>query len=257
MAWRRPHFDLTNTEPASRVYRAIAHLARNLVPVFVKTTWTGGDNVPQSGPVIVIANHIGNFDPIVLGQFLIWNGRWPRFLGKSDIWKVPVLGWVARQCEQIPVYRNTDRAGESLVNAERALVEGKMVAIYPEGTITADPDGWPMSGRRGAASLALKTGAPVLPVAQTGAEKVLGGRRISLKSLFGRRKDVQVMAGPLLDLSQWEGREPTKEVLDEVTTYFLDTLRDMRAELTGLEPPKGRFDLRQGRRVEIEADRGE
>ena len=65
------------------------------------------------------------------------------------------------------------------------------------------------------------------------------------------------MAGPLLDLSRWEGREPTKEVLDEVTTYFLDTLRDMRAELTGLEPPKGRFDLRQGSRVEIEADRGE
>lgn len=256
MSWRRPPFRLTNQEPASWVYRCIANLARNLVPLVARTHWAGQDNVPQSGPVIIVANHISNFDPIVLGQYLIWSGRWPRFLGKSDIWRVPVLGWVARRCGQIPVYRNSERAGESLIHAEEALASGQAVAIYPEGTITADPDGWPMRGRRGAASLALATGAPVLPVVQSGAEQVLGGKKISLKRLLGRRKDVHVSAGNVIDLSAFRGVVPTKQVLDEVTELFLDTLTAMRAELTGLEPPVGRYDIRLGRRVDNGAGPG-
>lgn len=257
MSWRRPAFSRTNREPASWVYRGIAHLSRNLVPLVARTHWSGQEHVPQSGPVIVVANHISNFDPIVLGQFLIWSGRWPRFLGKADIWKVPVLGWVARKCEQIPVYRNTQRAGESLIHAEEALAEGKVVAIYPEGTITADPDGWPMTGRRGAASLALATGAPVLPIVQIGADLVLGGKEISIRRLLGPRKDIRIHAGPLIDLGRYRGAEPTKQILDEVTDVFLDTLTTMRAELVGAEPPAGRYDMRLGRRVEKGHQHGE
>ena len=251
--WRAPHFDRTNHEPVSWVYRTIAHLARNIVPLLGRTHWSGGEHIPKTGPVIVVANHIGNFDPIILGQYLIWQGRWPRFLGKADIWKVPGLGWVARQCGQIPVYRNTDRASESLIHAEEALAEGKMVAIYPEGTITADPDGWPMTGRRGAARLALTTGAPVVPVAQAGAELVLGGKHVDLRYLLRRRRDFHVVAGPPIDLSDYADREVTGALLDEVASHMIDVLTTMRAELTGLTPPAGRYDMRQGRRVEIEA----
>ena len=234
------------------VYRVIAWLARTFTPMLARVRSKGQENIPFGGPALVVANHISNFDPIVLGDFVIRHGRWPRFLGKADIWNVPVLGWVARKCDQIPVYRGSDRAGESLIHAEEALRAGKIVAIYPEGTITGDPDGWPMTGRRGAAYLALATGVPVIPVAQVGADAVLGGKRIDVRRIFGRRKDIEIWAGPPIDLTRFAGRAESKQALDDVTTIILDTLAAMRGELLGIVPPDERFDIRLGRRVPIE-----
>lgn len=252
--WARPLREV-NHEPAPRVFRGLAHVVNALLPTVARRHWSGQELLPRTGGVIVVANHISNADPIILGEFLIWAGRWPHYLGKADIWKVPGLGWLARSCEQIPVYRNTERASESLVHAEESLAAGKVVAIYPEGTITADPDGWPMTGRRGAAHLALVSGCPVVPVVQSGAERILGGKRISLRrllsSICGRRAAVHLTMGDPIDLSSFAGREPTKEVLDEVTTIILDTLTSMRARLTGLTPPEGRYDARLGRRLAI------
>ncbi|MFT3887063.1 MAG: lysophospholipid acyltransferase family protein [Arachnia sp.] len=248
--WRRRRRDV-NHEPAPVVYRALVRLVRVFIPLVARRHWAGQEHIPLTGPAIVVGNHISNFDPIVMGEYLVYSGRWPRFLGKADIWRVPVLGWVARQCQQIPVYRNTERASDSLVHARKALERGDLIALYPEGTITADPDGWPMTGRRGAAQLALRTGAPVIPVAQAGAELVLGGKRLEWWRLFGGRRDVWIEAGPPVDLSDFEGLEPTKEVLDDATDRILDTLTTMRAQLTGLTPPDGRYDARLGRRVPI------
>ena len=51
--------------------------------------------VGETGGIIVVSNHISNFDPVALGHFLIWHGRWPRTLAKSELWQVPVIGWLA------------------------------------------------------------------------------------------------------------------------------------------------------------------
>lgn len=246
--WRRPLREV-NHEPAPWVYHLIGRLARAGVPLFARQKWGGQEHIPRSGAVIIVANHISNFDPIILGKYLIWSGRWPRFLGKSDIFKTPVLGWVARQCEQIPVYRNTYRAGDSLTYAAEALDKGKAVAIYPEGTITGDPDAWPMTGRRGAARLALTSGATVVPVAQVGANHILGQKKIELGRIFGRRKDVAITAGPPIDLSRYMGMKPTPDVLDAVTDEILDVLTGMVGTLRGETPPEDRYDIRVGRRV--------
>lgn len=249
-----------NREPASRAYHVVARFARFVNPLLTRRTWAGAEHIPKTGGIIIVANHTSNYDPLALGEFLIYaGGRWPRFLGKSEIWKVPVLGWFARKCEQIPVFRNTDQAVNSLVHAEEALEEkGHAVAIYPEGTITADPDVWPMTGRRGAAQLALKTGVPVIPVVAFGPHRVFGQKELEPWRIFGRRKPVRVMARPALDLSAYLGVEPTKEVLDDVTELILDTLTDMVAELRDEQPPAGgRFDMRLGRRVGERAVRSE
>jgi len=246
--WKRPLSQVI-TEPASRTFRGLARFVNTVVPLVARRHWEGQEHIPQTGPVIVVATHISNADPVLLGEYLIWSGRWVHYLGKSDIWKVPVLGWLGRACEQIPVYRNTERASEALVHAREALAKGQLVAIYPEGTITRDPEGWPMTGRRGAAQLALMTGAPVVPVVQVGSDKILGGHRIELRRLFSGRHDVYLKAGRAIDLSEFEGRELTKELADEVTDRFLETLTAMRAELTGLTPPDGRWDMRVGARV--------
>lgn len=252
--WRRS-LRRVNQEPAPWVYRyLVLKLARVVIPLVARRHWGGQEHVPQQGGVLVVANHISNFDPIMVGEYLIYSGRWPRFLGKSELWRVPVVGWIARKCDQIPVYRNSERARDSLVHARRALERNKAVVIYPEGTITADPDGWPMTGRRGAAQLALKTGVSVVPVAQLGADQILGRKELQWRRLFGRRRDVHIRAGAPLDLSAFLERmpsegEPPKELADELTSHFLDVLTGMVGELRGETPPEGRWDMRVERRV--------
>ena len=248
--WRLP-LKAVNREPAPGVYPGLVWLVRRALSLLVRRHWGGRENVPSDGGVLVVANHISNFDVLVLGEFVIWAGRWPRFLGKAEIWKVPVLGWLARSCEQIPVLRNTAAARDSLIHAERALQDGKAVAVYPEGTITADPDGWPMTARTGAARLALKTGVPVIPIGQTGSEQVLGGKRLEWRRLFSlRRRPVHVLAGPPVDLSRFRADgEPTREAIEGAAVAIMDAITALVAELRGEPAPPDRWDLRAKARV--------
>ena len=249
--WRLP-LRAVNKETAPLVYRILVHGVRVIAPLLTTRHWRRQDVIPAEGGVLVVANHISNYDVLVLGEFLIWSGRWPRFLGKSEIFKTPVLGWVARQCGQIPVLRNTSDAKNSLVHARKALEDGQMVAMYPEGTITKDPDGWPMSARRGAAQLALSTGVPVIPVGQMGAEEVLGGPTITWSKLFSlRRRPVHVLGGDPVDLDRFRnaGEEPSNETLDQATLAIMDAVLSLVEELRQSKAPEGRWDMRKGERV--------
>lgn len=248
--WRLP-LATVNHEPAPWVYKALVRLARVAIPVLTERHWAGRDKIPATGGALVVSNHVGNYDTLVLGEYLIWAGRWPRFLGKSEIWKVPVLGWVARKAEQIPVLRNTPNAKEALVHARQALRDGRLVAMYPEGTITADPDGWPMTARHGAAQLALSTGVPVIPVGQTGAELVLGGKHLEWHRLFSlRRRPVHVLTGDPVDLSAFAGDgEPSRETLELASVAIMDAVTALVEQLRGEHAPIDRWDMRQGRRV--------
>ncbi len=249
--WRMP-LRKVNHEPAPLVYRLLVRAVRVVAPVLTKRHWSRQDAVPAKGGVLLVANHISNYDVLVLGEFLIWSGRWPRFLGKSEIFTTPVLGWVARQCGQIPVLRNTTNAKQSLIFARKALEDGLMVAVYPEGTITKDPDGWPMSARRGAAQLALSTGVPVIPVGQMGAEGVLGGPTITWSKLFSlRRRPVYVLGGEPVDLDRFrtEGEDPSSEVLDLATSAIMDAIVALVEQLRKDKAPEGRWDMRVGKRV--------
>lgn len=246
-SWRLP-VRRVNSERVSVVYRAVLAFARAVIPLVSVRHWRNQHNIPRSGGALVVANHLSNFDALAMGEYLIYAGRWPRYLGKSDIFHVPVLGWIARKCRQIPVYRNTVRAKDALIAAQEALEAGDLVAMFPEGTITADPDGWPMTARLGAAHLALTTGVPLIPVAQSGTNLVLGQKRLGFHRLFGTRKQVYIEAGDPIDLSPWAGRTD-KEAQIEVTELILDTLTEMVSEIRGVPAPEGRFDARVGGRV--------
>lgn len=248
-AWRLP-LRAVNSEPAPWAYRALGKVVHAVVPIVARRHWSGREHIPSSGGALVVANHVGNFDVLVLGEYLIWAGRWPRFLGKSEIWKVPGLGWLARQCEQIPVVRHTAAAADSLIHAKAALRHGKLVTIYPEGTITADPDGWPMTAKTGAARLALETGVPVIPVAQIGAQQFLGGKKLQFRKLlhFGRR-DVHVMAGPPINLDHLREMPRGREAYELASVTIMDTLTAMVEQLRGEEAPEGRWDMRAGERI--------
>jgi 1-acyl-sn-glycerol-3-phosphate acyltransferase len=209
-----------------------------VVPVMVvwtRRTWTGQRHLPPAGGVIIAANHVSHFDPLVLAHYVYGAGRWPRFLGKSSLWRVPVLGYLLRKTLQIPVERGSVEAVKSLDVLIGALRHGGAVVIYPEGTTTRDPDLWPMRGKTGAARLALVTGAPVVPVAMWGPERVFDPRtqRFALRP----RTPVSVAAGPPVDLNRWRGAAPTRAVLDQMTDAILLDVRDLLAGLRGETPP--------------------
>ncbi|NHA68165.1 1-acyl-sn-glycerol-3-phosphate acyltransferase [Phycicoccus sp. CMS6Z-2] len=204
--------------------------------------WSGAEHLPTEGGWVVCTNHTSHVDPLVFAHFMVDHGYAPRFLGKNSVFEVPVVGAVLRSADQIPVYRETGRA----VGAYRAAVEavhaGKCVAIYPDGTLTRDPDLWPMRGKTGAARVALATRCPVVPVATWGPHEILApyARR---PRLFGR-PTMHVRAGAPVDLADLYDRPVTTEVLTEATARVVAAVTALLEEVRGEQAPARRFDPR-------------
>jgi 1-acyl-sn-glycerol-3-phosphate acyltransferase len=203
--------------------------------VMSRRDWRGMEFIPATGPVIIVANHISHADPLVLAHYVFDAGRWPVFLAKSGIFRVPVLGPLLRVVDQTPVERGTVDAVKALDAATSALKDGKCVLIYPEGTTTREPDLWPMRGKTGAARLWLATGAPVIPIVMWGPERLFDPRTKKLRPV--PRTPVAVVAGPPLDLSAWQGATPTAAILIEITEHIMLALRDQLAPLRDGTPP--------------------
>ncbi len=240
-----------NQEETEPTFRFLFHVARPLLRCIYRHDWRNQDRVPATGGVIFVANHISYLDPIALAEYLIMSGRWPRFLGKDEIFRVPILGTLGRACGQIPVERGSERAADALVHAAAALEAGKAVCMYPEGTLTRDPDGWPMTGRTGAARLALATEAPVVPVAQWGSQEIVPGPGLRWPRFSWRRRTVSLKCGEPLELSDLMGPDPSKDDVIEASTRMLDAITDLVATLRGEPAPVDRYDSRVGRRVPI------
>ena len=106
-----------------------------LTRLLARRRFEGLDHIPVTGPVLVVCNHVSYLDPIYTAVFVRHCGRIPRFLAKAGLWRLPVVRWALNGTGQIPVYRGHPDAGNSLRAAEDALHAGKVVLIYPEGTI--------------------------------------------------------------------------------------------------------------------------
>jgi 1-acyl-sn-glycerol-3-phosphate acyltransferase len=214
--------------------RVAVMLVIPVMTVLTSKTWLKQDRVPATGPVILVPNHVSHFDPLVIAHYIFRSGRWPRFLGKASVWKVPIIGYLLTKTRQIPVERGSVEAVKSLDTLVEALKEGGAVVIYPEGTTTRHPDLWPMRGKTGAARLALLTGAPVVPIANWGPQAIFDPRTNRLKL---RRSHVTVTTGEPVDLSRWAGLEPTRAVLEEMTEQIMLDVRDLLAEIRDGEAP--------------------
>jgi 1-acyl-sn-glycerol-3-phosphate acyltransferase len=211
-----------------------------LTTLFFRRRWLRSDRIPASGPAIIAANHISYADPFVLAR-LIWDrGRNPRYLAKAGLFTIPVLGRVIRGAGQIPVHRGTADADHALQAAVEALRRGEMVLIYPEGTVTRDPDFWPMQAKTGVARLALLVpDVPVIPVGQWGAQEFLDFYRRRFRPL--PRKQMTISVGEPLDLSLFAGQPPTVRVLHEMTEEIMRAVRALVGDIRGDEPPADFF----------------
>lgn len=205
--------------------------------------YEGLEHVPAEGGALVVANHVSHFDPVFTALQVHRARRVPRFLAKHSLWAVPVLGPVLRGSGQIPVYRESADAQQSLRDGTAALNGGKVVVIYPEGTITRDPAGWPMHSRTGVARLALSTDVPVVPTIHWGTREVLDGYAKKFRPL--PRTTVTVRSGPPVDLSAYRGRPVDSALLREVTDLLMARVRDLLAEVRA-EPAPAEFFRRGG-----------
>lgn len=202
--------------------------------------WRHLDRIPapERGGVIIAINHVSQIDTILMARLVWQSGRVPRFMIKSGVFGWPVIGRMMRGAGQIPVYRGTSDAAQSLRDAVAALERGEAVVIYPEGTTTKDPQGWPMLAKTGVARLVLLSpDAPVVPVGQWGPHRTgFSWRR------FGRRRTSYASVGEPLDLSRFRGKEPSAPILREITDEIMSAIRDEVAALRG-EPAPAEFFL--------------
>jgi len=231
----------------------VVALVKPFMLIWTKQDFRGRENMPRTGGVVFAANHISHFDPLVLG-FFIWEcRRVPRLLGKASVFKVPIVGRILSSAGQIPVYRETAEAADAFRAAVAAVEQGECVGVYSEGTITRDPDLWPMTGKTGAARVALMTGCPVIPIANWGAQEVFASYG-SLKLRLLPRKTMRVIAGEPVDLSAFQGKPITNELLHEATEVIMHRIADELGVLRGETPPKELYDLRKARAMERDAE---
>jgi 1-acyl-sn-glycerol-3-phosphate acyltransferase len=227
----------------SPVWRTIVvGILRPLLFNLLKRDWKGQENIPRKGGVIIASNHLSESDPLVLAHFIYTAGRFPVYLAKDSVFRSRVLGHILRRTGQIPVYRDRTDAGLALRDAEKGVRGGECLIFYPEGTCTRDPDLWPMTGKTGAARVALATGVPVVPVAHWGAHELW---RYGTKKIRPfPRKTMHVIAGPPVDLSKYEGRPLDAETLTAATAEIMRAIADLLGELRGDKPPEKLYDHR-------------
>jgi len=180
--------------------------------------WVKGlENVPRTGPLIVVCNHLSFVDSVFLPLMI---DRQMAFLAKSDYFTGKgIKGWFIRffmtSAGQLPIDRSGGKASEASLNAGlQVLAEGGVLAIYPEGT--RSPDGRMYRGRTGVARMILEAHVPVIPAAVIGTEKVM-----PLGSNIPKVHRVGVVIGEPLDFSRFEGMESDRFVLRSITDEII------------------------------------
>jgi 1-acyl-sn-glycerol-3-phosphate acyltransferase len=205
-----------------------------VIMLFSRPVWRGRRHIPQSGPVLLVTNHLSSIDPITVTAFVLASGRIPRYLAKTELWRARLVRRVMADGRHIAVDRQGGGSG-GYRQALRALSDGECVAVFPEGTFTDDPDGWPMTAQPGAARMALRTGAPVVPVAHWG-----GQRFLPPEAKFPRllpRATIHISAGPPVDLDDLRGSRLTAEVLDTANKRIMAAVTALLADIRGARPP--------------------
>jgi 1-acyl-sn-glycerol-3-phosphate acyltransferase len=182
----------------------------------------------------VACNHISYFDPLAHGHMLVKAGRRPRFLTKSELYGNSFMRRLLEGANQIRVERGSGSAAP-IDAAMAALKDDQAVMIYPESTITTNPDFTPMQGKTGIARLTLSSEVPVLPIAVWGSQRVW--QREGKGSLrFGR--PIWLKAGAPMDFSEFEGKQDDPVTLRKVTDAIMDELTRLVNDLRARYPKR-------------------
>lgn len=233
---RRPSPEKTRPNPfwlaAAVVVPAIGLLA--------KIEIEGEEHLPESGPFVLAPNHYSEIDPLIVAVATWRMGRAPRFMAKESLFRIPVVGAALRGLGMIPVARATSAAasGQALSQASELIRDGRGVIVYPEGSLTREPDLWPMRGKSGAVRVALAGSIPVIPLATWGVQRIMP--RYGKLSVWPLRKRVRIKLGPPVDLTAYAGAS-SASALTAATDAVMADVAALLGELRGQTPPAERW----------------
>lgn len=220
--------------------RVLAVILRPWVRLLYKVDVTGMENLPKSGGYVLAANHVTTVDALAVAYMMYFRlHRAPHFLAKEGLFKTPIVGPVLLAVGQIPVFRGQRKNTDPMEAAYKVLRAGHVIGIFPEGTLTRDPDLWPMRGRTGATRLAIEAGVPIVPVGQWGTEKVMETYSSKLKPKPWHK--VNIIIGKPIDVSAYVAKKNSTEELVLLTEKVMNEITKLVEQLRGEKAPAKRF----------------
>jgi 1-acyl-sn-glycerol-3-phosphate acyltransferase len=199
-------------------YFAWSLLRAIILPLFGRWRVTGRQNIPRTGGVILCPNHISYSDPPVVGAAA---RRRVRFMAKWELFQIPVLGKIISNVGAFPVKQSTaDRA--ALKRAMELLDQGEVVCIFPEGKRNLSRT--LLKAELGVGLIALKTHAPIVPMALIGTEKLLPEH-----SAFLKFSKVRVLIGEPVPLEDLYEKGSSREALEEVGVRVMAAIAALQA----------------------------
>lgn len=238
-------------ETANNWIRLCEFVMFPLTRVLGKRSFEGFEHIAVPGPVLVVANHISELDPVYTAVYLRKSGRIPHIMAKASLFRIPVVGRILTGTEMIPVERGGGQGQVGLEAAIDSLKAGHMVLIYPDGTCSRDPELWPMKPRPGVAAMALAGDFPVVPVVHWGTQDVL--------PYLGRgfhpfpRKKIRIVAGPPVDLAEFRGKPIDSRLVRDVSNVIQGAVRDLLAQVRGVPAPTDFYDQKKAERLQARA----
>ena len=241
MATSSPRLRASDEKRRPSVYWPLAAILVPVLSLIARVEIIGGEKLPREGPYVLAPSHSTEFDPLIVALAVWRMGRAPRFMAKESLFKVPVLGWALRATGMVPVARSSSAASaRQTIKASKALVQhGRGVIVYPEGTLTRDPDLWPMRGKTGAVRLALADGIPLIPMAHWGAQDSLP--RYGKLSLWPLRRHVRVIVGDPIDISEFTDKRAQPAALIAATDRLMNAIAGLQSQLRGEPAPAERW----------------
>lgn len=231
------------TQPLGWAIGAARFVIKPASVSLTRREWIDGEKIPASGGCVVVLNHLSYADPLLTGHFFYDHGRVPRYLAKAGLWRNKYLKPLLENAQQIPVERLSSSAAGAFDAAVAAVERGELVVVYPEGTITRDPDLWPMVGKSGAARIALATRCPVIPMGQWGAQDLMPAYAGKVRLSLGRPL-VRMKVGDPVDLSDLFDRPTSGAAVRAATDRIMAAVTDLVADLRGEAAPAQRFNPR-------------
>jgi 1-acyl-sn-glycerol-3-phosphate acyltransferase len=236
---KRPRASTEKTRPS--VFWPLAGVVVPLVSLMARIEIVGAEKLPRTGAFVLAANHHSEIDPLIVAVAVWRMGRAPRFMAKESLFRIPVVGWALRATGMVPVARTaSSAAARETIQTSRTLVEhGRGVVVYPEGSLTRDPELWPMRGKTGAVRLALTGDIPLIPMAQWGAQQLMP--RYGRLRLWPPRRRMTVVVGDPVDLSEYRATGTQRDTLTRATTTVMDRIAELLAGVRGTPAPAERW----------------
>lgn len=185
------------------VYPVGIRVVNVLVNFFCKINLINNPNaLEKKSSYIYCPNHISLLDPLIIATWLEKQNQKAHFLAKSELFEIPIFGRLLKSAEQVPVYRNTTRASEALVEAKEILKNNESVIIYPEGTSSKDLNLGKI--KSGAIRLSQETNTPIIPIGVWGIHRIYSkAKKINLPSFPLKRVKVNLSLGTAILPDMW------------------------------------------------------